>query len=114
MTPEEKKALRDSILARIKEIQASLASLEETAKPVEPDVAIGRLTRMDAMQQQKMQEENFKIAKSNILKLQDGLEKLEGDTFGQCHYCKQTIGFERLKALPESYMCIQCAEKYGY
>ncbi len=114
MTPEDKAELKSAIEARIAEIKSNLASLEETSKPVEPDVSLGRLTRMDAIQIQKMQEANLKTARSNILKLEEGLKKLDDGTFGICHYCKGTIGIERLKALPESVMCIQCAEKYGH
>lgn len=114
MTPEEKNELKAAIEARIAEIESNLSSLEETSKPVEPDVSLGRLTRMDAIQIQKMQEANLKTARSNILKLREGLKKLEEGTFGICHYCDEMIGFERLKALPESVMCIRCAEKYGY
>ena len=113
MTPEEKKELKAAITQRIDEIEVNIKSLEETSKPVAPDRAIGRITRMDAMQQQKMQEANLNTARNNIVKLQEGLRKIEEGSFGECHYCKGMIGFERLKALPESNMCIGCAEKYG-
>lgn len=113
MTPEEKEELKVGIVARIADIQANMKSLKETAKPVAPDNAIGRLTRMDAMQIQKMQEVNLKTALNNIEKLKESLTKIDEDSFGQCPYCKQMIGFERLKALPESNMCIECAERYG-
>ena len=112
MTADEKKEIKLSIQERINEIESSLASLEETAKPVAPDNALGRLTRMDAMQIQKMQEANLATARSNVQKLHEQLEKIDTETFGQCQYCTQMIGFERLKALPESNMCIDCAEKY--
>ncbi len=113
MTPEQKAELKITIEQRIVDIEVNIKSLEETSKPVAPDNALGRLTRMDAMQIQKMQEANLQTARSNIVKLQEGLSKINEDSFGQCHYCKGMIGFERLKALPESNMCIECAEKYG-
>ncbi len=113
MTPKEIAELKASIEQRMADIESNIKSLEETSKPVEPDRAIGRLTRMDAIQIQQMQEANLATARSNILKLQEGLRKIDEGTFGQCQYCKGMIGFERLKALPESNMCINCAEKYG-
>lgn len=113
MTNQEKEELKESIQARIKEIEASIESLETTSKPVEPDRAIGRITRMDAIQIQQMQETQLKVARANILTLNESLEKIEAGTFGQCRACKNLIGFERLKALPESTICVQCAEKYG-
>lgn len=113
MTPAEKEEIKKAIEDRIREIEGSLQSLEDTAKPVEPDVSLGRLTRMDAMQIQQMQEANLEVARANIARLQESLKHIADDNFGQCRYCKGMIGFERLKALPESNMCIQCAEKYG-
>ena len=113
MTPEDRKEIKNSIKERIQELEESIKSLRETSKPVSPDRAIGRVTRMDAIQIQKMQEENLKVAQMNIEKLQESIKKADDDSFGQCHYCKEMIGIERLKALPESSMCIKCAEKYG-
>ncbi len=113
MTPDEKREIKSTIESRIREIEASLQSLTDTSKPVEPDVSLGRLTRMDAIQIQQMQEANLEVAKANIEKLRQSLKNIDSETFGQCAYCKGTIGFERLKALPESNMCIACAEKYG-
>lgn len=113
LTPEEIAEIKKCIEARIKEIEASLKSLEDTSKPVEPDVSLGRLTRMDAMQIQQMQEANLEVAKANVAKLKESLKNIDDPNFGQCRYCKKRIGFERLKALPESSMCIECAEKYG-
>ncbi|MFC1510733.1 TraR/DksA family transcriptional regulator [Candidatus Omnitrophota bacterium] len=114
MTPEEQIELKIDIEQRIAEIESNITSLETTSKPVAPDQSLGRLTRMDAMQIQKMQEANLETSRSNLLKLQDGLKKIDEGSFGQCYYCKGMIGFERLKALPESNMCIKCAEKYSY
>ena len=114
MTPEEMQELKAGIEERIEYIKANIESLETTSKPVEPDRALGRLTRTDAMQIQKMQEVSLETARSNLLKLQDGLKKIAEGTYGKCHACKEMIGFERLKALPESVMCIKCAEKYSF
>ena len=113
MTHNEKEKIKAAIQERIQEIEGSLKSLGETAKPVEPDVSLGRLTRMDAIQIQKMQEANLEVAKLNIEKLKESLQKIDREDFGQCAYCKKMIGFERLKAMPETNMCIACAEKYS-
>lgn len=114
MTPEEKQELKAGMLQRIADIELNIKHLEATSKPVAPDNALGRLTRMDAMQMQKMGEENLKVARSNILKLQENLKKIDEGTYGTCYYCQGMIGFHRLKALPESHMCIACAEKHGH
>ncbi|MCA9402709.1 MAG: TraR/DksA C4-type zinc finger protein [Candidatus Omnitrophica bacterium] len=113
LTPAEIAEIKAAIEERIREIEASLPSLEDTAKPVEPDVSLGRLTRMDAMQIQQMQEANLQVARANIERLKHSLQIINTEQFGRCRYCKNMIGLERLKALPESTMCINCAEKFG-
>jgi len=112
MTPEQRKELKAQVVKRIADIELSIKSLEKTSKPIEPDRAIGRLTRMDAIQIQQMQEANLNTARNNISKLNESLKQIDEDKFGHCHYCQEMIGFERLKALPESNMCIKCAEKH--
>ena len=113
MTPEQKEELKDSIHERIAELEASVEKLKDSSKTVELDGSIGRVTRMDAIQIQRMQEGQLKVTQANILTLKESIQKIDEGTFGKCLYCKKQIGFERLKALPESKTCIECAEKYG-
>ena len=81
MTPEDREEIKQSIKDRIQEIEASLKSLEDTSKPVEPDVSLGRLTRMDAIQIQKMQEANLEVARANIAKLTESLKHIDNENF---------------------------------
>jgi len=54
MTDEQLSHLRSIIVARIEAIEASLAKDDPESKPVAPDVAIGRLSRLESMQAQQM------------------------------------------------------------
>ncbi len=109
MTPEEKQDIRVEIEKRIEEAEQSLDTLREQTKPVPPSVAIGRLTRMDAIQQQKMAVANLKASEVLISKLKKALEKLEEDDFGVCASCGKTIPLGRILAVPEAKVCVSCA-----
>ena len=54
MTEEQLTHLRSIMISRIEAIEASLAEDDPESKPVAPDVAIGRLSRLESMQFQQM------------------------------------------------------------
>ena len=108
MTPEDKIRIRTEIEKRIREAQYSVAKLSEQTAPVPPSVAIGRLTRMDAIQQKNMAESNLKSAEKLIYSLGVALEKLDEPEFGICAVCKNLIPMERILAVPETKICVRC------
>lgn len=109
MTPEDKKNIRIDIQKRIDEAEGSLDTLREQTKPVPPSVAIGRLTRMDAIQQKHMAEVNLKSAEALIKKLQQALGQLDDPEFGICSVCGKDIPMGRILSVPEARICVQCA-----
>jgi DnaK suppressor protein len=108
MTPEDKERIRSEIEKRIAETQNSIATLREQTAPVPPSVAIGRLTRMDAIQQKNMAESNLKSAEKLIYSLQVALNKIAEPDFGICTVCKNPIPVERILAVPETKICVRC------
>ena len=79
-------------------------------RPVELDQSsVGRLSRMDAMQQQAMAsaQEARRTDRRSILEA--ALVRLEGDAFGFCEACGDFIGWKRLDLDPTLRRCIGCA-----
>ena len=109
MESEEKRKIRQEIEKRIAETKKSIKSLKEQAKPVAPDRAIGRLTRMDAIQQKNMSEANLRTAEQALLNLEEALIKLGEPDFGLCIRCKKRIPLGRILIVPESKCCVKCA-----
>lgn len=109
MNPEEKNNIRVEIEKRIEEAEQSIETLREQTKPVPPSVAIGRLTRMDAIQQKNMAEANLKSTEATINKLKKALENLDSPDFGICASCGKNIPLGRILAVPEAKICVQCA-----
>jgi len=110
-TPEEKAKIREEIEKRIAQTQQSIASLKEHVKPIAPDNAIGRITRMDAIQQKSVYEANLRTAEESLLKLEQALTSFEDPAFGLCAKCKNPIPFERILIIPETRLCVPCAEQ---
>ena len=105
----ELESLRTLLDALITELLGALADSAESAKIVELDQpAVGRVSRIDAIQQQKMTEANRQAQQSRLQLAQSALRRFENDEFGDCMACGEDVGFARLEARPESAFCIEC------
>jgi RNA polymerase-binding transcription factor len=106
---------RDKLkLAIVKEIEAEkhlIEGLADSVKPVAPDNAIGRLTRMEAIGSRAISEASMNSAKAKLAKLETALEKVDQPDFGICIRCEKPIPHGRIMAMPENVLCVPCAEK---
>ncbi len=107
LTPAQVVELREDLRALEVELQESLVATADGVKPVDLDEPIGRLSRMEAMQQQKMSEANRARTQSRLRGVKRALVMTDED-YGFCRTCDDPIGYRRLKARPESALCIGC------
>ena len=111
MTEDDKNALREKIKEEIKKLKVDIARLEEATKPISPENSLGRVSRMDAINNKGVAEASLRSAKSKMSKLQIAVSKIELPGFGNCANCKQPIRPARLMFMPESTRCIRCADR---
>ena len=90
------------------ELQQLLDDSSAGAQPVSLDEPIGRLSRMDAMQQQSMVQANRRTAQTRLVRIEAALRRFSGNEYGLCVECEEEIGYPRLKAQPEAPFCIEC------
>jgi DnaK suppressor protein len=111
MTPEEKKVLKQKIQDMIIQYEHDIVETEKMTQPVSPENSIGRVSRMDAINNKSVMEASLrnKISKRNKLKL--ALSNIEKPGFGYCTNCNQLINPARLMYMPESTKCIRCADR---
>jgi DnaK suppressor protein len=100
VTSERLEHFRKLLTELTKEIRDGLNSNTQETAVVELDTAIGRLSRMDAMQNQQMALE---------LKRRQALKNIENGKFGICGKCRKPIAEDRLEVQPDAVMCIRCA-----
>jgi DnaK suppressor protein len=93
-----------------REIESQLDASREDAKPVDLDEPIGRLTRMDAMQQQNMTKASRRSLEARLKQIAGALATVEAGDYGLCARCDDPIGYPRLRARPESRLCVRCQE----
>ena len=91
------------------EIEGYLRKSADSAAAVEPDKGLGRLSRMEAMQDQQMVLELRRRKKRQLFDVLNPLKRIEQSNFGVCIFCGKEISLERLDAFPEVQTCVFCA-----
>ncbi len=101
---------RSRIEAEIAELRTLSDSSKQSRAPVTPDQqSVGRLSRMDAMQQQQMALELKRRKEQYRLRLENALKRIDQGTYGRCGRCKGLITAERLEIQPDAVLCVRCA-----
>ena len=99
---------------KLLELQSNLQKLDaETADAratVELDQSkVGRLSRMDALQGQAMNNAVAGRRRQALLRIQSALERLEEGEFGYCIACGDKVAKKRLLLDPAVATCTTCA-----
>jgi len=109
-----KETLERHLRERQDELLAVSDATKDDRKPVVLDqAAIGRLSRMDAMQQQAMAIETERRREVELQRIEAALKRIKIDDYGYCVSCDEKISARRLKADPAEPLCIDCAEGLG-
>jgi len=97
------------LLALGAELQAIQASSAADSKPVELDqAAVGRLSRMDAMQGQAMARATARRRQEQLQRIEGALRRLDSGDFGYCAICDDEIDPKRLRVDPTLTRCVKC------
>ena len=107
MTEEEARA---ALLARRKALEAEDASNADSRDTVElQQDSVGRLSRMDAMQQQAMAQATERRRSAQRARIAAALERITDGEWGYCLKCGEEIAEKRLKHDPSVANCVTCA-----
>jgi DnaK suppressor protein len=110
---EKRKQLKDHIKNKIEDLKKDIKSYRLNSQPVAPDNAIGRLTRMEAINSKSINEATLNKSEQTLSKMERALKMVDDPDFGLCRECEEPIPFARLMIVPESDLCVQCAEAMG-
>ncbi len=104
-TSEIKQRLESEIVKTKKKI----VELKELTKPIAPDVAYGRVSRMDAINNKSVVESSLRQAEEKLRNLNRVLSRIHDKDFGLCLKCRKAIPAGRIMIRPESLHCVNCA-----
>ena len=101
--------LKQLLLNEIQKTEKQIEEYKELTKPEAPDVAIGRVSRMDAINNRSVIESSLRKAEEKLKNLNRVLEQYGSEDFGMCLKCKREIPIGRILIRPESLLCVNCA-----
>ena len=101
---------RARLEARRAELESIAAAGAEGRKPVELDQSrVGRLSRMDAMQDQAMALEAERRRNLELRRIAAALQRIDAGEYGYCAACGEAIAPKRLALDPTAPNCVDCA-----
>ena len=111
MTDKERIELKRKIEAEIIKSEKDIAEIEKLTQPITPENSIGRVSRMDAINNKSVMEAALRTKKAKLTKLRVAQSKIDDKYFGLCAFCKRPIQPMRLMYMPESTRCVRCASR---
>ena len=103
-------ALKARLIAERKDLlHDAEVTAAERATVVLDQTAVGRLSRMDALQNQAMQLETERRREVEIRRIDAALKRITDGEFGYCVSCGEAIEKKRLEMDPSTPLCVDCA-----
>ena len=95
--------------SEITELRALSSNSRESRAPVQLDQqSVGRLSRMDAMQQQSMDVAREERRQARLTALVYAGRRIDSDDYGYCLVCGEDIALARLMIDPAVTLCVDC------
>ena len=110
MNKVEKQDTKNRILEELKKTEEAILDYKESTKPISPENAIGRVSRMDAINNKSVVEAALRKAEEKLNKLKLVLNKVDDADFGICIRCGEPIPIGRVLLMPQSRNCVRCAQ----
>ena len=111
MNKQELSEIKKKINEEIKSTEVLIQNYKSLTKPISPENSIGRVSRMDAINNKSVIEEVLRKTEEklkDLIQTKNQIEKSDG--FGKCIICKREINIKRLFIMPYVKKCIKCAK----
>ena len=109
MTEKELEHIEGLIKKEIEKTKQSVLNYKELTKPIAPENAIGRVSRMDAINNKSVNDTALQKAEQKLKNLQIAISNINDPDFGTCHKCNNPIPIGRIMLMPHSRFCVNCA-----
>ena len=110
MEENKKEIFLFKLSKEIKKTKLQIIKYSELCKPIAPENSIGRISRMDAINNKSVVEAALREAKNKMQQLKIMQTKITDTDFGSCIKCKKHIPLGRLMIRPHSKFCVNCAQ----
>jgi len=110
MDSNKQETIKDRLEA---ELAGTMAELERLEQKLQVEVEYGLGEGDPIVQEREINMALRRRARRKAKSLQEALMRVEEGTYGICERCGREIGVQRLEALPEARLCIDCAQQAG-
>ena len=110
MGDKQRQAVRELLEAELAETQEELGRLE---KKLQVEVEYGLGEGDPIIYEREMNMALRRRARRKVYSLEQALARFEEGTYGICERCGREISAQRLEAVPQARLCIECAQKAG-
>lgn len=111
LTSEQVAELEEELESLRGELSEQLDRAKDSTATVSLDqTLVGRVSRMDAMQQQSVALSTRTFTEQKLRKVLAALRAIAENEYGFCRRCDEPIGYPRLRAQPEANLCINCQD----
>ncbi len=101
---------KERLAEKRKELQSHSSLSSDARDPVALDQqSVGRLSRMDAMQQQAMSKATEATRQRDLVRIEAAERRIRDGDYGYCEECGEEIAPGRLKIDPMAERCVNCA-----
>ena len=115
LTPKQIQELRSLLQSNKIKLEQQLLDAESATGVVTLDQSsVGRVSRVDAMQQQSMAVSTRAKAEASLRKVIKALKRMDREDFGYCSQCDEQIQFNRLKVQPQASHCLKCQDQLDH
>lgn len=102
---------REKLLALRQSLETHSNDTADNRKAVALDQqSVGRLSRMDAMQQQAMAKAQEAARQRDLVRIEQALRRLDAGEYGECEVCGEKLPAGRLAIDPMAQTCVNCAQ----
>ena len=110
MNEEDKNKIFQKIKQEILDTKVKIKEYSELSKPISPENAIGRISRMDAINNKSVVEAALRESEKKLDDLKYVESQINEEYFGLCVKCKTSIPIGRILFRPQSKYCVNCAK----
>ena len=109
MDKQQQEEIKILIEEQIDKTLKTISDYKEMTIPEGLDSAVGRVSRMDAINNKSITMAALRQAEEKLIKLNYVLSQIHKKGFGECARCGNTIPIGRIILMPQSVHCVRCA-----
>ena len=109
LSPDEKDKIRVAIERKARDLDERIEEYRELTKPIPPNDAIGRVSRMDAINNRSVNEAALRQLEKELDQLDKAMTRMRDEKYGKCMACGEDIPLGRLMLMPGATRCVRCA-----